>query len=144
MNGSTAFSRTTSIEMATKKFARNLLNQEPGFGNCHALAADTIIVASRNETGTPCRVFPCLSVPHGTDVESRDQWALDRMRVSGERGCRPFTEPAPRWSAYIHSLRELGVEIETAIEPHGGEFSGHCARYILGFLVAPVLIGGAQ
>ena len=73
-------------------------------------------------------------------AKGRDAWALDRLREAGRKGCTPITEPAPRWSAYVFNLRGLGVPIETVTEPHGGEFAGHHARYILR---ARVVKGGA-
>jgi len=51
--------------------------------------------------------------------------------------------PAPRWSAYVHNLRESGVEIETVTEPHGGDFAGHHGRYVLRCGVSPDWKGGA-
>ncbi|CAN1520894.1 hypothetical protein MCELHM10_01094 [Paracoccaceae bacterium] len=64
-------------------------------------------------------------------VKGRDEWALDRLREAGPKGCTPIDQPAPRWSAYVHNLRGLGVPIETMTEPHGGEFAGHHGRYVL-------------
>jgi hypothetical protein len=58
-------------------------------------------------------------------------------------GCTPITEPAPRWAAYVHKLRELGVPVETVTEPHAGAFPGHHARYVLRGNAAPDWIGGA-
>ena len=70
----------------------------------------------------------------------RDAWALDRLCEAGPKGCTPIDQPAPRWSAYVHNLRGLGVPIETLTEPHGGEFSGTHGRYVLR---ARVVKGGA-
>jgi hypothetical protein len=69
--------------------------------------------------------------PFTIQAKGRDAWALDRLREAGSKGCTPLTEPAPRWSAYIHNLRGLGVPIETLTEPHEGEFSGTHGRYVL-------------
>ena len=74
----------------------------------------------------------------------REAWALDAMRVAGSIGCTPISDPAPRWSAYIHRLRSNhGLHIETVTENHGGEFAGHHARYVLRTTVAPSSAGGA-
>jgi hypothetical protein len=70
----------------------------------------------------------------------RNAWTLDRLREAGPKGCTPIEQPAPRWAAYVHSLRTLGVPIETVVEPHGGEFSGTHGRYVLR---ATVQKGGA-
>ena len=73
-------------------------------------------------------------------AKGRDAWALDRLREAGARGCTPITEPAPRWSAYVHNLRGLGVPIETLTEQHGWQFAGTHGRYVLR---ADVRKGGA-
>jgi hypothetical protein len=78
--------------------------------------------------------------PFTIQTKGRDAWALDRLREAGAKGCTPITEPAPRWSAYVHNLRGLGVPIETVTEPHSGEFSGTHGRYVLR---ADVVKGGA-
>lgn len=69
--------------------------------------------------------------PFSANVRGRDSWALERLICAGAKGCTSITEPAPRWSAYVHRLRQLGVLIETLIEPHDGPFAGHHARYVL-------------
>lgn len=76
-------------------------------------------------------VKPERGEPFTIEAKGREAWALDRLRWAGPKGCTPITEPAPRWSAYIHKLRGLGVPIETVIELHAGEFAGHHARYVL-------------
>jgi hypothetical protein len=50
---------------------------------------------------------------------------------AGERGCTPIDEPAPRWSGYVFNLRQMGLEIETVHERHGGPLTGTHARYVL-------------
>ena len=61
----------------------------------------------------------------------RDAWALRELIKAGEQGCTPIDNPGPRWSGYILKLRKAGVLIQTKTEPHGGEFSGAHARYVL-------------
>lgn len=51
--------------------------------------------------------------------------------AAGPKGCTPISNPAPRWAAYIHNLRALGVAIDTIAEKHGGPFAGHHAKYVL-------------
>lgn len=115
--------------------ARNLRQQEPGRGCLHANATGTPKIAQGNRTrythGTLYQVTPSVGEPFRVLVAGRDKWALDRLREAGRKGCTPITEPAPRWSAYVHNLRKLGVEIETITEPHEGDFPGHHARYVL-------------
>ena len=64
-------------------------------------------------------------------AKGRDAWALLELEREGERGCTPITTPGPRWSAYVHRLRHLGVVIETVHEHHGGPFPGTHGRYVL-------------
>lgn len=115
--------------------ARNLLAQEPGRRNRHANAADTQQITpkltKRHRGGTPYRITPSAGNEFRIVVSGRLRWALDRLRAAGERGCTPIDNPAPRWSAYVYSLRELGVEIETVHERHTGPFPGTHARYVL-------------
>lgn len=64
-------------------------------------------------------------------LSGRLHWALTRLAAAGASGCTPLHQPAPRWSGYIHQLRQLGAEIETVTEKHGGEYPGHHGRYVL-------------
>jgi len=64
-------------------------------------------------------------------VKGRDRWALECLIAAGRKGCTPIDTPGPRWSAYVHNLRTLGVPIETLHESHGGPFAGSHARYVL-------------
>lgn len=68
----------------------------------------------------------------------RELWALERLMAAGDEGCTPIDQPAPRWSAYVHRLRGLGLAIETIREKHGGEFAGCHARYVLRSIVKRV------
>lgn len=64
-------------------------------------------------------------------VKGRVRWALEQLLKAGNLGCTPVNNPAPRWSAYVFELRQLGVEVETIHESHGGAFAGTHARYVL-------------
>jgi hypothetical protein len=64
-------------------------------------------------------------------VRGREAWALLALQAAGERGCTPIDHPGPRWSGYVYDLRQLGFVIETIHEPHGGNFPGSHARYVL-------------
>lgn len=64
-------------------------------------------------------------------AKGRDRWALEVLMAAGSQGCTPIVNPAPRWAAYVHNLRTLGVTIDTITERHGGSFAGHHARYVL-------------
>lgn len=64
-------------------------------------------------------------------TSGRDRWALECLISAGKKGCTPINTPGPRWSAYIHNLRALGLEIETVHERHDGPFPGTHARYVL-------------
>ncbi|MCB1347228.1 MAG: hypothetical protein KDK11_00745 [Maritimibacter sp.] len=91
----------------------------------------------------PYYITPDRGEPFRIVVSGRVRWALDQLRAAGETGCTPITKPAPRWSAYVHSLRLLGVDIETIHEAHGGEFSGTHGRYVLRCRAVPAWKGGA-
>ena len=69
--------------------------------------------------------------PFELSVAGRDEWALRALIRAGEKGCTPIDNPAPRWSAYVHNLRRLGIPIETLTERHGGNYPGNHARYVL-------------
>jgi len=64
-------------------------------------------------------------------VRGRNRWALESLIRAGRRGCTSFSHPAPRWSAYVHRLRQFGIKIETSMEPHFGDYPGTHARYVL-------------
>jgi hypothetical protein len=75
---------------------------------------------------------------HGTngslqilDLAGREEWALSHLLADGDHGCTPIDTPGPRWSDYVFKLRRRGIDIATITEPHGGDFAGHHARYIL-------------
>lgn len=73
------------------------------------------------------------------ELNGRNAWTLARLIEAGKQGCTPITDPAPRWSGYIHKLRrKYGLDIETIHESHGGPFAGRHARYVLKSRVRPV------
>ncbi len=124
-NRSDTFEQTASGRDARlRDAARNRDTTSGSWGN----------VASFTVAQTTGDVFPIA-------VNGRVRWALERLLAAGEGGCTPIDNPAPRWSGYIHVLREIGVEIETLHEPHGGDFPGHHGRYVLRSSVTPE--GGA-
>ena len=69
--------------------------------------------------------------PRTIEFDGRLGWAVTKLVEAGARGVTPITHPAPRWSAYVFSLRELGVPIETVMESHEGNYPGQHARYVL-------------
>jgi hypothetical protein len=107
---------------------------QPGLGNLCAEAAGTSKIAqganSAKRSGFYI-VHPESGDPFTIEAKGREAWALDRLREAGARGCTSAEQPAPRWSAYVHRLRGLGVPIETRHEPHGGAYAGTHGRYIL-------------
>lgn len=65
-------------------------------------------------------------------VKGRTLWMLDTLMAAGALGVTPIDNPAPRQSGYVHVLRHVyGLDIETIHEPHGGDFRGTHARYLL-------------
>ena len=65
------------------------------------------------------------------ELNGRLGWAMVQLAEAGANGVTPITRPAPRWSGYVYDLRELGIPIETIIEPHEGNYPGLHARYVL-------------
>lgn len=84
---------------------------------------------------------PCAA-PVTITFSGRVLWALERLLAAGCRGCTPITEPAPRWAAYVHTLRGFGVPIQTIHEEREGDFPGTHARYVLRATVTPETGGG--
>jgi hypothetical protein len=84
------------------------------------------------------------AAPFTITVSGRVLWALQRLIEAGKAGCPPITQPAPRWAAYVHTLRGLGVPIETIQEDHGGDFPGTHGKYILRANIIPASKGGAS
>jgi hypothetical protein len=106
----------------------------PGHDNRYATAADISKVSqvkNRAKRAGTYQIQPVDGEPFTIAAKGREAWALERLMEAGANGCTPITQPAPRWSSYVHKLRERGVPIETIHEPHGGEFSGTHGRYIL-------------
>ena len=130
-----------------KDVTRNLLQQEPGRKHRHETAADAPKVpqsnTKRHNPGTTYLVRPSTGDPFCIVVSGRDRWALEELRMAGAKGCVPIENPAPRWSAYVFNLRDLGLEILTINEPHEGDFPGRHGRYVLRSAVTPNWKGGA-
>ena len=64
-------------------------------------------------------------------LKGREAWTLAQLIGAGKTGVIPLDRPAPRWSAYVHTLRKRGLEIDTVDEPHAGPYSGTHGRYFL-------------
>ena len=65
------------------------------------------------------------------EFKGRLGWAMLQLVKAGAKGVTPIERPAPRWSGYVFDLRELGIPIETIMEPHEGNYPGTHARYVL-------------
>ena len=72
------------------------------------------------------------------ELAGREEWALSYLLAAGSHGCTPITHPGPRWSDYVFKLRRRGIDIATITEPHGGDFPGHHASYILRSKINPL------
>jgi hypothetical protein len=73
-----------------------------------------------------------LSEPQRTfELQGRLGWTMVQLFNAGTIGVTTIERPAPRWAAYVHELRKLGIQIETQMESHEGAYSGHHARYRL-------------
>jgi hypothetical protein len=117
---------------------------QPGLGNRYAEAAGTSKIAEGANGAKRSVLYEVHpeggGEPFTIEAKGREAWALNRLTEAGRKGCTPIEQPAPRWSAYVHRLRALGVPIETRHEPHGGAFAGTHGRYVLR---AHVVKGGA-
>lgn len=101
---------------------------QPGLG--HSEMAGNVTIARRR------RQLKFIITPESGEsfemtTSGREAWALRQLAEAGARGVTPLERPAPRWSAYVHTLRASGVPIATLREKHGGEFSGTHGRYVL-------------
>jgi hypothetical protein len=72
-----------------------------------------------------------LDTPETLRLKGREAWTLACLMEVREHGVILLERPAPRWSAYVHSLRKRGIVIDTIDEPHAGPYSGTHGRYIL-------------
>jgi hypothetical protein len=73
------------------------------------------------------------------ELTGRNAWTLVKLIDAGKRGCTALSDPAPRWSGYVHKLRHTyGLDIKTIHESHGGRFAGTHARYVLNSRVSPI------
>ena len=79
------------------------------------------------------RIAVRIGSPNGrrTTLYGRDAWALLQLAARGAQGCTPIDTPGPRWSSYVHKLRNAGIAVDTIREPHRGAFPGTHARYVL-------------
>lgn len=134
--------------MATNNEAPAMAQHGAGRGNPFAAATDTPNLSVARNRGNVNARYHIIPSDGGAasfiTVRGRVRWALDKLRLAGKTGCTPIEEVGPRWSAYVHKLREAGVIIETLREPHDGEFPGHHARYVLRSCVTPYRDGGAS
>ena len=109
--------------------------QGPGRDCRHATAARNPDLArdggTRHHRGRAYTITPEGGDAFTLVATGREAWALDQLAEAGPVGCAPIDRPAPRWSAYVHGLRERGVPIETLREAHGGAFPGWHGRYVL-------------
>lgn len=57
-------------------------------------------------------IYPEGSPPFSAFIEGRELWAMENLMRAGEKGCTPISNPGPRWSAYVHKLRKMGVPLK--------------------------------
>tara|TARA_R110002074_G_scaffold195293_1_gene361522 strand:- start:344 stop:628 length:285 start_codon:yes stop_codon:yes gene_type:complete len=69
--------------------------------------------------------------PRMLELDGRLGWAMCQLAQAGAHGIETVKRPAPRWSAYVHELRSMGIPIETEMVAHGGPYPGRHARYRL-------------
>lgn len=84
-------------------------------------------------------VFETTHGHQAINLSGRNLWAFNQLFKADAKGCTPIDNPAPRWSAYVHNLREMGLRIESVTEQHGGPYSGNHARYVLASIILAVI-----
>lgn len=125
--------------MTSKKKTPLMRQHEKGLKNCSNDSPSNETVPSKssqvqqNQSARKAfRVEQGDNFPIKIWVSGRNRWALEQLIEAGPKGVTPISHPGPRWSAYVHNLRQIcGLDIETIHEPHGGPFSGTHARYVL-------------
>ncbi|MEY8118516.1 hypothetical protein AB9F26_09665 [Falsihalocynthiibacter sp. BN13B15] len=65
------------------------------------------------------------------ELKGRLGWTMVHLVRAGAKGLTTLEHPALRMSAYIFSLREMGIPIETQMVPHKGSYPGMHALYVL-------------
>ncbi len=118
-------------DFSQSKKARNLRQQEPGQARRAAKAAACNADSHKNPQATTYHVSPAVGEPFEVTVSGRERWTLRQLAKAGTKGVASVESPAMRLAAYVCELRKKRVPIETLTEPHGGDFPGTHARYIL-------------
>ena len=75
--------------------------------------------------------LPGGECPRTLELNGRLGWTMYQLVSAGARGVTALEHPALRWSGYIHTLRNMGIPIETEMEEHDGIYKGRHARYRL-------------
>jgi len=88
--------------------------------------------------------FERLDGPSECIIKGRDIWALRELVRAGAVDATPINYRGPRWSAYVHNLRAVGLYIETVRETHGGPYRGTHARYVLHTPIKVIEIDGCD
>lgn len=65
------------------------------------------------------------------DIHGREAQTIQLLVMNGAAGISSLHHPGIRLSHYIFKLRGYGILIETVNTPHGGDFPGHHAVYVL-------------
>lgn len=74
--------------------------------------------------------------PFEIQISGRNADTLERLIIVDQRGIAATElNPGNRLAAYIYELRKLGLNIDTWMEPHGGQYAGRHARYVLQSIV---------
>jgi hypothetical protein len=73
-------------------------------------------------------------------LRGREAQTMQLLIERGTAGISSLHHPGIRLSHYIFKLRGYGFLIETVNTPHGGDFSGHHAVYLLKSSVS--IVGG--
>lgn len=92
--------------------------------------------------GLPDPQAPLLNV-QPLLLPNRTVMILEEM-IAKPEGITSIDYPGVRVADAVLKLRKAGVDVQTIHEPHGGEFAGHHARYILISRVVRLAEAGAS
>ena len=67
----------------------------------------------------------------GIWLKGREAQTMALLIARGDTGISSLHHPGIRLAHYIFKLRGYGFLIETQSTPHGGDFAGHHAVYVL-------------
>jgi hypothetical protein len=75
--------------------------------------------------------LPGGDCPRTFILNGRIGQTMCELSLAGGQGITPLEMPELRRAAYVHTLRGLGITINSELEAHNGPYPRHHARYTL-------------